>query len=190
MGKISGVKIISIYGPTAVGKSTISKALVDQYESEKITRISLDRYLQDKGDNITTIEYLQDPVDWKLLESHLGLPVGTRIQSPEFDFNNFKRISDNNGKETTITPVIIVDGAWPYKEADVFIKLTASSESRKKRLFDRHLNERKGIDKVWVDFAQEHWNALPGEHPNFQPTLVIDTEKPIEEIVEEINNYF
>lgn len=182
-------RIISIYGLTAVGKSTVSKALMERLGTDKACRLSLDRYLLDKPEDMPTIDYLQSPVDWNLVKSHLNMPQGSRVKSPDFDFTTFKHVSDGEGKELVLTPTIIVDGAWPYKDADISIKLTASSDERKKRLIDRHLGERNGADKQWVEFAQENWDALPGEHPDFRPTLVIDTEKSLEEILNDIEKY-
>ena len=182
-------RIISIYGTTAVGKSTVSKALMERLGADRVCRMSLDRYLLDKPKDVPVIEYLQNPVDWSLLEGHLNMPEGGIVKSPDFDFITFKRVTNGEGKELLITPIIIVDGAWPYKDADVSIKLAASSDERRKRLIDRHMGERNCMDKQWVEFAQENWNALPGEHPDFQPTVTVDTEKSLEEILSEIEKY-
>ncbi|MEO5646459.1 MAG: hypothetical protein ABIO57_01660 [Candidatus Paceibacterota bacterium] len=103
-------KIISLYGPTAVGKSTIAKALVDYIGADKCVRLSLDRYLLSKTENSTVIEYLQNPVDWELLEKHLSLPIGEVIRTPEFSFESFSRLSVDGGKHLIVTPIIIVGG--------------------------------------------------------------------------------
>ncbi len=182
-------KIISLYGPTAVGKTTVAKKLVEYFGSDKCVRISLDRYLFSKPENISVIEYLQNPIDWELLEKHLELPIGSVIKTPEFNFENFKRVSVDGGKELLITEIVIVEGAWPYDKADAVVKLHASSELRKKRLIDRHLGERNGIDKSWVEFAQEHWDKLPGDGLTDQAVLVIDTDNSFDNVVAQIEDF-
>lgn len=54
---------ISLFGPSAVGKGTIGKALVAS--NENIVRVPLDYYLRDKNAEVGII-FLTWLIDWKM----------------------------------------------------------------------------------------------------------------------------
>jgi uridine kinase len=173
--------IISIYGPTAVGKSTIVKSLIDQLGNQNCTRISIDHYIKTKPKDIDILEFLNsDPIDWDLVKRHINVPLGSTVHRPLFDQDNYVRISDNGGKELQINKLIFIDGAWPYVNADIKVQLNLDSLRRFRRLILRYFYEWGEKGKIWVKYATENWEDLPGVYEDLEADLYLDTSHAIE----------
>lgn len=173
-------KIISIYGPTAIGKTTIVKEVEKALGYENCTRISLDKYLKTKDSNEDKLQFLtNDPVDWELILEQITLPVGTQVKRPKYDHNTYIRVGIDEEHETIIREIIIIDGAWPYKDADIKVQLELDSLKRLQRLILRYFNEWNKKGETWIKFATENWERLPGYHHELKADITINTEQPL-----------
>jgi uridine kinase len=180
-------KIISIYGPTSVGKTTTVKELERIIGADKCTRISLDKYLKDKPEYVDKLTFLKsDPIDWELILSQIALPVGTKVKRLLYNHDIYKRVGIDEDHLCVMRDLIIIDGAWPFLKADVKIQLTLDSLIRFRRLILRYFNEWNEKGKVWIKFAAENWDQLPGVYVDINADLTIDTSVPVEENVSKI----
>ncbi len=184
--------IVSIYGPTSVGKTTTVKELEKRIGTEKCTRISLDKYLKTKNASIDRLAFLNsDPVDWDLVESQISMPAGSLVKRPKYDHDTYTRTGIDEEYSCTIQELILIDGAWPYHKADFKIQLNLDPNIRFRRLILRYFNEWNKKGDVWVKFATENWDQLPGVYPGIKADLTLDTsnalDKNISKILSHIN---
>lgn len=169
-------KIISIYGPPSVGKTTIAKAIVNQLGKDICTRIALDKYLKNRNPEIDRITFLNtDPVDWQLVEQHILSPKGTLVKRPKYDLDNYVRVGVDETDATIIQDIIFIEGAWPYLKADIKVQLELDSHTRLKRMTLRYFNEWNKTGEVFVKLAAENWEKLPGYYPDVQADFTINT---------------
>jgi len=179
--------IVSIYGPTAVGKTTTVKALEKRIGINKCTRISLDKYLRTKDQNLNKLTFLSsDPVDWSLIQAQIALPTGSSVKRPKYEHDTYTRVGIDEEHKCTIQDMILIDGAWPYINADIKIQLDLDSNIRFKRLILRYFNEWNKKGEMWVRFATENWDQLPGIYPEVSADLTLDTSNALDQNVSEI----
>ena len=183
------VVTISLFGATAVGKSTINKILSSKISNA--TRLPLDYCLKSKKPDESFEEYfLRDNVDWDYVENVLTESIGTPISLSKFDYDQFVRTSQTGGKAFVMDKIVLLDGVYPYRKADYVIGLTVDEDIRKGRLLKRHLNERKQKDSTWVNFCLKNWDRLeePVEKYRDICNLVIDTKQNIDKSILQIEN--
>lgn len=179
--------IVSIYGPTSVGKTTTVKELEKRIGTEKCTRISLDKYLKTKEESMDRINFLNsDPVDWDLVETQISLPTGTLVKRPKYDHDTYTRIGIDEEHSCTIHDLILIDGAWFYPKADFKIQLNLDPNVRFRRLILRYFNEWDMKGSVWIKFATENWDKLPGIYPDIKADLTLDTSNSLDQNVSQI----
>jgi uridine kinase len=139
--------IISICGAAGAGKSTVALKLVDIIGKDIASRVPADYYLKSYSDEPFE-EFLSKPFkwDWELLRKELLKPIGTKCETPDFDFHLLRRRSKTGGIPFTINRYMIID-ALPYPRADLLVKIEAPEDLRLARV--------KARDKKW------NYNSLP-----------------------------
>ncbi len=176
-------KIISIFGGSASGKSSIAKALED-FDVNIFSRVAIDRLIKDKKK--LDSEYFDNPIkyDWEYLENLLtNTKLGDYITLPAFDYSTFTRTSKISDKIFKITEYLIFDAIEPYLKADFLFYIYTPVEIRKQRTIKR--DEVKGIDvmKNW------EWNLLSDEYYKKKfgdKAVILDGTKLIEELINEV----
>jgi uridine kinase len=129
------VKLVLISGSSSSGKTTFSKRLAIQLKVAglKPHAISLDDYFVNRVDNpkdengdydFETIK----AIDIELFNSNvLDLMAGKEVQLPKFDFNEGKRVYNNNVLKIGENDILIVEGIHGLNP-----ELTAHIEDRHK----------------------------------------------------------
>lgn len=170
--------IILIGGGSASGKTFVSKKIIEELESDNVTRISIDDYYKDLTnipiEKRAKINYdSPSAFDWPLLAEHISeLKKGNSINKPIYDF------TIHNRKEETelIFPrkIIIIEGimALVKKEirelgdAKVFIK--ASAETRLIRRLKRDHEERgRSYDSILKQYFSQ---VIPSYEDSIGPS--------------------
>jgi uridine kinase len=185
--KFDNVFTISLFGPTAVGKGTISKSMIQQIPFSN--RLVLDYCMRNKRTDESLLEYVSsDNTDWILVKSILSNPVGTKVSLPIFEYDTFTRINNEGGKEFEVSKIVILDGLYPYLQADLIIGLRLDDQIRKERFTKRHFGERNQVDKTWYDFCISNWNHMPNTSEMFssQCDMLIDTALPLNDSLKKI----
>jgi uridine kinase len=143
--------IISICGGSGCGKSILTKHLAEQLGAEQAVRIPSDFYLK-SNPYFTLAEFFRHPLqyDWDLLENALCETDGSSINSPNYDFIHFQRISGDGGRPFILRPIRIIDAMVPYPKAAVTVLLKVPEEERRRRIIER--------DKVWQTRVIDYWD--------------------------------
>jgi len=188
-------------GPSASGKSTLAKALIEHLSEEQACCIHLDDYL-DKRVQPTSLFLNGIPnfdhpsmTDWNTLLDHLEmLQQELDIETPIYDFFAWEPTSS---RPFPYKPFIIIEGIHafqdPLDDLDALrVFLIASEETRLKRRIQRDKEERgysKDLsEKIFFEIA------LPSEKLFLFPTASkadmifedLEGEEEIEEAVHEI----
>lgn len=144
--------VVTIYGPTGSGKSTVAKALVAELGENRCVRVPGDVFLVPAECSLEAYHQMPHTYDWKLMRSVLSTLDGRVVGTPEFDFKTFKRISDDGGREITMRAVRVIDALRAYPHADLSVHLTTSAEVRKARIIER--------DQQWNSRVIDRWEQL------------------------------
>lgn len=145
--------IISICGPSGSGKSILTKELVKLLGRDMAVRVPADYFL--KSSTYESYEEFMDTpfqYDWKLIDELFSHRLGTEVQSPDYDFTKFKRMSKTGGVSFAIKRYLIFDGIIPYPNSDYVFLLHSDMETRKVRLKER--------DKRWNTNVIGNWKKL------------------------------
>ncbi len=144
--------IVGVAGGTGAGKTTISRAILDDVGKERIAYIQHDAYYRDLG-HLPMAERRQQNMDHpnaletELLLEHLArLRRWESVEIPVYDFGTYRRL-----ERTTLVhprPVILVEGilvlATPElrNELDVKVYVDADADIRLIRRLRRDILER------------------------------------------------
>jgi uridine kinase len=144
--------ILSVCGPSGAGKSQLAKALVGLLGEATCARVPTDYYLLPTTGPLEV--YLRQPVyyDWPLLDRDLSVPDGIVLTTPDFDFESFVRRAERGGRTFKASPVMVLDGMYPYPGADAAILLQVPSPIRKARIQAR--------DQGWGTDVAARWEQL------------------------------
>lgn len=193
--------IIGISGGSGAGKTTLSKAIIENYSNDRIAYICLDSFYLDQShiplQERERINYDHpDSIDFKLLISVLKkIKMGEPIDIPRYDFATHAR--SNLIQHIEPTSIIILDGILLFQSPeilnllDVKIFINISTEIRLKRRVQRDVKERgRTIDSVIHQFYE---TVSPMHELYVQPTLkyadiVVNDKFVSEHVIEEINS--
>jgi uridine kinase len=141
---------MSICGASGTGKSTIAKAIAEIWTT--CTRVPTDYYIKPRSPGDVT--YFERPLeyDWELFDISAAGKVGEQRTTPDFNFEDFARLSPVGGKSFEIRQILITDGFYPHPSASVRILLECSDASRRKRVDLR--------DKIWKANVANRWLQL------------------------------
>lgn len=144
--------IISICGYSCAGKSTVALKLVDALGKDIASRVPADYYLKSYNDEPWE-EFISTPFkwDWQLLRKDLSKRIGTKCETPDFDFHLLRRKSKTGGIPFTINRYMIID-ALPYPWADYLVKIEAPEDLRLARVKER--------DKKWSYNSMPRWPKM------------------------------
>lgn len=169
--------VISLCGPSSVGKSRLALALVQQLGDEIASRVPADYFFVPRPALKSYESFLAVPLmwDWSLLASRLALPEGAVTSTPDADFETFRRFGDQGGPTFTIRPVMICDAMAPYPRSDVVVLMEAPTTVRRARLAER--------DRRWGTRVAHRWQHLErtwlAASVGVEPDIVLDaTELP------------
>ena len=190
---------IGIAGPSCSGKTSVARRLAALLPGEA-TVFGLDSYYAD----LSHLSYAErkefnfdEPaaLEGELLAQHLAaLGRGEVIRRPVYDFPTHTRIQDRFD-DVSAGDFLIVEGLftfhWPTVREVFHLKafLTAPDPVCLERRKERDIRERGRT----IEFVLEQYNSIvrPGNEHYIEPTrhfadLVLDAERPIEEIARKI----
>jgi len=170
--------VVSLYGPSCVGKSQTAKALAACLGGERAARMPTDPFIVPRPAGMSMAVYRSRPLawDWALVARRLALKLGTATSTPDFDFDAFTRRSDVGGMAFTVRPVMILDAIAPYPDAGLHVLLEAPDEVRRERIVKRDRRWGSHVIDTW-GHLQATWDAVRAAAP--PPRLVIDATQPI-----------
>lgn len=157
--------IISIFGRSGSGKSTIANSLVKSIHNS--SRIRGDHYLKSKPRRISWAKYFaNDQTDWVLIQKHLGHSLGSKVSTPTFDYIKFERLSEGGDKPFIVSEISIIDSVHPCPFADFKVLINVSKDNRSKRVqmrdrespespWKKTLEKRRNTEKPFVDELKE-----------------------------------
>jgi uridine kinase len=169
-------RIISLYGPTGSGKSSLAVQLVERLGPDWSTRVPADWYLLTDGDQRAGESGYA--WDWPRLLADLAGLDGREIQTPAFDFTTMRRSETGSAKTFTLRPLMIVDAMRPFPGADLLIRLDVPAPIRRERLAER--------DARWGTSVLDRWTRLEaGKEPAgiVRSDLALDGRAPLRESV-------
>lgn len=144
--------LIGVAGGSGSGKTTVSRAILEQVGRERIAYFQHDAYYRDRSDMPLSaraqVNYDHpDALDTDLLVAHLrDLRMGKAIQAPVYDFAQHVRKSETRHVEPH--PVILVEGILifadrPLRELfDIKIFVDTDADIRFIRRLERDIAER------------------------------------------------
>lgn len=168
--------IVGIAGGTGSGKTSVTRAIIEELKKSNIHSILLeqDSYYK-RNDHLTYDERVllnydhPDSIDFDLLEDHiLTLKNGKVIKKPIYDFRIHNRI--NKTEHIEPTNIIIVEGililAIPkIRELfDAKIFVDTDDDERLLRRIERDLNERK---RSFESVKNQYINTVKPMHLEF-----------------------
>ncbi|MCC6866663.1 MAG: AAA family ATPase [Ignavibacteria bacterium] len=141
--------IISICGAAGAGKSTLAKKLAEAIGYDMACRIPVDYFLKSYNGEPYE-EFMNTPFkfDWTFLKKVISVPINSRCETPDFDFNKLIRISRTGGIQLTLRRYIILD-SLPCPFADHLIRLDAPEDLRKSRIKDRDKKDKTNSFRNW-----------------------------------------
>lgn len=178
--------IISICGGSGCGKSLLAKQLVEYLGADRAVRVPTDYYLK-SNPYPGMAEFFRHPLqyDWDLLDLTLRMTDGMLVTTPDYDFVNFRRRSDQGGREYCLRPVILIDAMLPYPGADLTVLLECSDEERRRRIIERDQRWKTQVIDDWA-LHQVTLKAMLREKPSFD--LILDGQAPVIENVQKLYN--
>lgn len=141
--------IISIFGGSASGKSSISSELEVLYP-KIFSRVPADRLIHSRSDDDN--QYFTKPInyDWNTLELLLQYKrIGERVNLPLFDYNSFKRVAEISDKNFVISKFLLIDSIAPYPDSALIFYVNTPVEVRKARMLKRDSIQKTDIIKHW-----------------------------------------
>jgi len=144
--------IVSVCGPSGAGKSQLAKALVDLLSATGCARVPTDYFILPTTGSLASYFRQAVQYDWTLLERALSAPNDLVLTTPDFDFDSFVRRAEWGGRPFKASPVMVLDGMYPYPNADAAILLQVPSLIRKQRIRAR--------DQGWGTNVTARWEQL------------------------------
>lgn len=147
--KMKDKVIISICGAAGAGKSTLAKKLAEAIGFDMACRIPVDYFLKSYSGEVYD-EYMNTPFkfDWDLLKKVLSAPIGSRCETPDFDFHKLVRKNKTGGIQFTLRRYVILD-SMPCPFADHLIRLDAPEDLRKSRIKERDKRDKTNSYRNW-----------------------------------------
>ncbi len=141
--------IISICGAAGAGKSTLAKKLAEALGYDIACRVPVDYFLKSYNGEPYE-EYMNTPFkfDWELVKKVLSVPIGSRCETPDFDFHKLIRLNRTGGIQFTLRRYIILD-SMPCPFADHLIRLDAPEDLRISRIKERDKRDRTNSYRNW-----------------------------------------
>lgn len=141
--------IISIYGAAGAGKSTLAKKLAEALGYDMACRVPADYFLRSYNGEPYE-EYMNTPfkVDWELVKKVLTAPIGSRCETPDFDFHKLVRMNRTGGIQFTLRRYVILD-SLPCPFADHLIRIDAPEDLRISRVKERDKRDKTNSYRNW-----------------------------------------
>lgn len=141
--------IISICGAAGAGKSTLAKKLAEAIGFDMACRVPVDYFLKSYSQEPYD-EYMNTPFkfDWELLKKVISAPIGSRCETPDFDFNKLVRKSKTDGIQFTLRRYVILD-SMPCPFADHLFRLDAPEDLRISRIKERDKRDKTNSYRNW-----------------------------------------
>lgn len=175
--------IISICGAAGTGKSQLAKKLVSELGKDIATRIPADYFLKSyNGEPYEDFINTPFKFDWDLLRKILTGPIGTKCETPDFDFHLLVRKSKTGGIPFTINRYMVID-SMPYPYADYLIKLEAPAELRLKRIKERDRKDKTYSARNWQKMER---TAKELESRKYKFNLMLNGENDVDRNVAKI----
>ncbi len=144
--------IIGVAGGTGSGKTTVARAILERFGSDRVLEITQDRYYADLKHLPVTVRNHRnydhpDSVESSLLVQHLrSLKAGRPADLPVYDFTRHERRPE--AETVTAKPVVLVEGILIFALAeirellDIKIFVDTDSDLRFIRRLRRDMTER------------------------------------------------
>jgi len=158
----SAVTIVSIWGGTGSGKTTLAKSLAAQYP-DLISRVPMDRYILPRSGTLASVWKKPLRFDWSLFRSQLDKSkLGDEVHVPLFDYDDFTRPELKSKKSFIIKPLLLLDALAPCPFADEHLFLDVEAEMRKKRVKKRDAEHGLQIMQrwEWLEFSLFFWQQV------------------------------
>ena len=166
--------VIGMAGGTGSGKTTVTKAILDHLDEERVAVLQHDSYYKD----ISTYEGLPpdrinfdhpDSLETELLVQHIkDLKVGRSIEQPLYNFATHQRMKET--KKVEPREIIIVDGILLLVDKslrdlfDIKIFLDTDGDERLIRRIKRDILERgRSVDSI----MNQYMNTVKPMHLEF-----------------------
>lgn len=142
--------IISICGAAGAGKSTLAKKLAEAIGFDMACRVPVDYFLKSYSQEPYD-EYMNTPFkhDWELLKKVISAPIGSRCETPDFDFHKLVRISKTGGIQFTLRRYVILDSMPRPPFADHLIRIDAPEDLRISRIKERDKRDKTNSYRNW-----------------------------------------
>lgn len=155
--------LIGVAGGSGSGKTTVSKAILDQVGRDRIAYIQHDAYYRDRSamplSARAQVNYDHpDSLDTELLVDHLrALRAGQAIQSPVYDFAQHVRKKETRPVDPQ--PIILIEGILIFADRalrelfDIKIFVDTDADIRFIRRLQRDIAERgRTVESVIVQY--------------------------------------
>lgn len=166
------MKFVTIAGPSASGKSTLSRLLKDQLDDATI--ISLDDFfldresVEERGVNFDH----PDSIDWSDAKHAIqsALESDDYVLIPEYSFEKAERVGY---REVEVGDVLIVEGLWALLSesiryhSDLMVYIDTDVETRMARRIDRDTKNRGCTVEEALEYFQQ---AREMEIEHVEPT--------------------
>lgn len=178
--------IISICGPAGAGKSTLAKKLAEAIGYDMACRVPADYYLKSYNGEPYE-EYMNTPFkfDWELMKKTLSVPLGSRCETPDFDFHKLVRKSKTGGIQFTLRRYVILD-SMPCPFADHLIMLDAPEDLRISRIKERDKRDKTNSYRNW---QKMEITAKELDDKKYKYSLILSGFDEPEENAIKIKNY-
>lgn len=153
--------VVTICGGAGAGKSQLARATAAELGEALASRVPTDYFLIPRRQGESREHFLARPLmyDWPLLSAALDAPMGTHQTTPDFDFEEFRRLRESGGRPYVVRPVMLCDAMAPYPGADLVVRLDAPVDVRMARVAERDTGWRTRV-RDRSDQLEETWRAV------------------------------
>lgn len=157
--------VIGIAGGTGSGKTSVTNAILDRLEKDRIVVIQHDSYYKDlsqyRGLTPAEINFDHpDSLETELLIRHVGeLCRGRPVEQPMYNFTTHKRL--DSARRLAPKEIIIIEGILIFvdkrlrDQMDIKIFIDADADERLLRRIRRDIVERgRSIDSVMAQYVE------------------------------------
>lgn len=171
--------IISICGAAGTGKSALASEVTNLLGKNLACRIPTDCFLKSYI-GVSYDEFISSPFkyDWNLLKELIIKPIGSDLQTPDYDFNKFLRINKTGGRTFTLKRYIFIDSMIPFPSSNFIIKLTAPEKVRIERIKKRDSSQGVNSFRNW---EKMEITAKLLEENDYKYSLVLNGEEKAKE---------
>lgn len=157
--------VIGIAGGTGSGKTSVTNAILDRLEKDRVVVIQHDSYYKDlsqyRGLTPAEINFDHpDSLETELLIRHIGeLCRGRPVEQPMYNFTTHKRL--DSARRLAPKEIIIIEGILIFvdkrlrDQMDIKIFIDADADERLLRRIRRDIVERgRSIDSVMAQYVE------------------------------------